>query len=209
MGKGLHSIICLLLALAISAKGQGAAPASTAPTPAATQPATTQPAEPTPAAIDSLLQAFDSQSAHQQRGTSGAILDILTREGFIDEPVCIPAQAKPDSVRALTWYWAGEWYYDLQDYQRAMHYGQKAMKLCSKPTAPTCCPSSASGRRTIRRRCNMPGVPSKSGASTTISAVSPMPSTRSQAYALLPGRAPRGSNISSKPYASASSRATL
>ena len=150
MGKGLHSIICLLLALAISAKGQGAAPASTAPTPAATQPATTrpaekpaatqpattQPAEKPAATIDSLLHSFDSQNARGQRGTSGAILDILTREGFIDEPVCIPAQAKPDSVRALTWYWAGEWYYDLQDYQRAMHYGQKAMKLCRKAGDP-------------------------------------------------------------------------
>lgn len=150
MGKGLHSIICLLLALAISAKGQGAAPASTAPTPAATQPATTrpaekpaatqpattQPAEKPAATIDSLLHSFDSQNARGQLGTSGAILDILTREGFIDEPVCIPAQAKPDSVRALTWYWAGEWYYDLQDYQRAMHYGQKAMKLCRKAGDP-------------------------------------------------------------------------
>lgn len=145
MGKGLHSIICLLLALAISAKGQGAAPASTAPTPAATrpaekpaatQPATTRPAEKPAATIDSLLHSFDSQNARGQRGTSGAILDILTCEGFIDEPVCIPAQAKPDSVRALTWYWAGEWYYDLQDYQRAMHYGQKAMKLCRKAGDP-------------------------------------------------------------------------
>ena len=79
MGKGLHSIICLLLALAISAKGQCAAPASTAPTPAATQPATTRPAEKPAATIDSLLHSFDSQNARGQRGTSGAILDILTR----------------------------------------------------------------------------------------------------------------------------------
>ena len=143
MGKGLHNIICLLLALAISAKGQGAAPASTAPTPAATQPATTrpaekpaatqpattQPAEKPAATIDSLLHSFDSQNARGQRGTSGAILDILTREGFIDEPVCIPAQAKPDSVRALTWYWAGEWYYDLPDYPQALQYARRTLEI--------------------------------------------------------------------------------
>ena len=150
MGKRLHSIICLLLALAISAKGQGAAAARPAAVPAASSPqpaaaarpaavpaaSSTQPAAARPHPVDSLLQAFDSQSPRQQRGTAGAILGILTSEGFIDEPVCIPAQAKPDSVRALTWYWAGEWYYDLQDYRKAMHYGRKSMKLSHKTGNP-------------------------------------------------------------------------
>ena len=135
MGKRLHSIICLLLALAISAKGLGAAAARPAAVPAAAA-SSTKPAATRPHPVDSLLQAFDSQSPRQQLGTASAIFDILIREGFIDEPVCLPQQARPDSVRALTWYWAGEWYYDLQDYEKAMHYGRKAMNLCHKAADP-------------------------------------------------------------------------
>lgn len=37
-----------------------------------------------------------------------------------------------DSVRALTWYWAAEWYYDIQDYDKSIEYAGKALASSRK-----------------------------------------------------------------------------
>ena len=77
--------------------------------------------------VDSLLLAFDSQKGEESRRTASLFFELLEQEEFSDGKIEIPAESRP--LKALTWYWAGEWYFDCQDYDRSMEYSLKAMKL--------------------------------------------------------------------------------
>ncbi len=77
--------------------------------------------------VDSLLLAFDSQKGEDSRRTASLFFELLEQEEFSDGKIEIPAESRP--LKALTWCWAGEWYFDCQDYDRSMEYSLKAMKL--------------------------------------------------------------------------------
>ena len=77
--------------------------------------------------VDSLLLAFDSQKGEASRRTASLFFELLEQEQFIDGKIELPAESRP--LKALTWYWAGEWYFDCQDYDRSMEYALKAMNL--------------------------------------------------------------------------------
>lgn len=77
--------------------------------------------------VDSLLLAFDSQKGEDSRRTASLFFELLEQEEFSDGKIEIPAESRP--LKALTWFWAGEWYFDCQDYDRSMEYSLKAMKL--------------------------------------------------------------------------------
>ncbi|MGN0201792.1 MAG: tetratricopeptide repeat protein [Candidatus Cryptobacteroides sp.] len=81
---------------------------------------------------DSLIQAFDSQKGQEAARSARLFFDLLEEEGFTDGEIDFPAEGRAgtDAVRALTWYWAGEWYFDRQDYHKSLEYSQKAMKVC-------------------------------------------------------------------------------
>ena len=81
--------------------------------------------------VDSLLQAFDSQKGEESRQTANRFFELLEQEEFSDEKIA-PPEGRNDytALKALTWYWAGEWYFDRQDYARSMEYSSKAMNLC-------------------------------------------------------------------------------
>lgn len=81
--------------------------------------------------VDSLMAAYSSQKGPEAAGTSSKFLDFLELEGFADEPFSIPPRCSEDSLRALTLYWAGEWYYDIQNYSKALDYALEAMDLLS------------------------------------------------------------------------------
>ena len=68
--------------------------------------------------VDSLLLAFDSQKGEASRRTASLFFELLEQEQFIDGKIELPAESRP--LKALTWYWAGEWYFDCQDYDRSM-----------------------------------------------------------------------------------------
>ena len=77
--------------------------------------------------VDSLLLAFDSQKGEDSRRTASLFFELLEQEEFSDGKIELPAESRP--LKALTWYWAGEWYFDSQDYDRSMEYALKAMNL--------------------------------------------------------------------------------
>lgn len=77
--------------------------------------------------VDSLLLAFDSQKGEDSRQTASLFFELLEQEEFSDGKIELPAESRP--LKALTWYWAGEWYFDCQDYDRSMEYSLKALKL--------------------------------------------------------------------------------
>ena len=77
--------------------------------------------------VDSLLLAFDSQKGEDSRRTASLFFELLEQEEFSNGKIEIPDESRP--LKALTWYWAGEWYFDCQDYDRSMEYSLKAMNL--------------------------------------------------------------------------------
>ncbi|MBR1474127.1 MAG: helix-turn-helix domain-containing protein [Muribaculaceae bacterium] len=55
---------------------------------------------------------------------------LLQQQGITDEPVTVAANAPVDTLRQQVWYWAAEYYYAQQQYDRVMEYGLKALPLC-------------------------------------------------------------------------------
>lgn len=97
--------LCILIYLAIFASAQQAIPAD----------------------VDSLATTFDHQRDAQAVQTAEKFFRLLAEDGFTDELVRIIPGSSMDSVRAVTWFWAGEWYYDLQDYDKALSSASKAL----------------------------------------------------------------------------------
>ncbi|MGN1232880.1 MAG: tetratricopeptide repeat protein [Candidatus Cryptobacteroides sp.] len=112
----------MILALAISLLAATIAPALPAGQDAVQQ-------------ADSLLQAFDEQKGSEASRTARKFFDLLDEEEFTDGEIVFPSGSRDeqDRLKALTWYWAGEWYFDRQDNARSMEYSLKALKL-SKST---------------------------------------------------------------------------
>lgn len=81
--------------------------------------------------VDSLLQSFEVQTGQQALSTAEVFFDLLEKEDFTDEEIDLTVKGKPSEkkAKAMTWYWAGEWYFDLQNYSLSMEYAKKAINL--------------------------------------------------------------------------------
>ena len=76
--------------------------------------------------IDTLLAQFDEKPSLRSAREFFAYMD---KEEFIDEPVVFTSTTPLDTMKALVWYWAGEWYYAEQDYARAEKNLLRALEL--------------------------------------------------------------------------------
>ena len=65
--------------------------------------------------IDILLEHFDRNPGLK---SARAFFAYMDQEEFMDEPVIFTDATPVDTMKALVWYWAGEWYYAEQDYPR-------------------------------------------------------------------------------------------
>lgn len=79
-----------------------------------------------PEPIDALLEQFDKKPGLK---TAQAFFAYMDQEEFMDEPVVFTASTPVDTMKALVWYWAGEWYYAEQDYPRAEKNLLRALEL--------------------------------------------------------------------------------
>lgn len=79
-----------------------------------------------PEPIDTLLERFDRKPGLERAREFFAYMD---KEDFMDEPVVFTASTPVDTMKALVWYWAGEWYYAEQDYPRAEKNLLRALDL--------------------------------------------------------------------------------
>ena len=79
-----------------------------------------------PEPIDTLLEQFDRRPGLK---TAEAFFAYMDKEEFMDEPVVFTAATPLDTMKALVWYWAGEWYYAEQDYPRAEKNLLRALEL--------------------------------------------------------------------------------
>ena len=77
--------------------------------------------------IERLINDFETGG--NKAGIANRLFKELRAEGFIDEDVVMSGAVAADSVSQQFYYWAGEWYCDVQDYERALRYARKALPL--------------------------------------------------------------------------------
>ena len=76
--------------------------------------------------LDTLLDRFDRRPCLQ---TAQSFFAYMDKEEFMDEPVVFTVSTPVDTMKALVWYWAGEWYYAEQDYPLAEKNLLRALEL--------------------------------------------------------------------------------
>ena len=86
-----------------------------------------------------LLKAFDQSMTVKDANAFFAQLD---KEKFTDSKIVLSEVTPADTLRQQVWYWAAEYYYDQQDYDKAREMGLKALPLCQ-----------TGGNRTIEGDC--------------------------------------------------------
>ena len=77
--------------------------------------------------VDELLTQFDKSPS---ASVANRYFALLQQQGITDEPVNIAASAPVDTLRQQVWYWAAEYYYAQQQYDKVMDYGLRALPLC-------------------------------------------------------------------------------
>ncbi len=78
--------------------------------------------------VDSLLDIFDRNPSTTN---ADAFFAYLYEQEFTDQPRMYRNVPRPpmDTVKALVWYWAGEWYYATQEYPKAERNLTRALDL--------------------------------------------------------------------------------
>ena len=79
-----------------------------------------------------LLETFELATGEKRVAAANAFMKALQTEGVTDEAVSFHPGVSADSLSMLMWYWAGEYWYDQQQYTRALEYGKKALPLLQK-----------------------------------------------------------------------------
>ena len=76
--------------------------------------------------VETLLSQFEQlpSTDHANR-----FFKELLKLEFVDEPVSFSSSTPADSLRQQVFYWAGEWFYDQQQYRQAEQYALKALPL--------------------------------------------------------------------------------
>ena len=77
--------------------------------------------------VESALAKFDKQT---NVAAANLFFSELLKAEFVDEEIVFPNETPADSLQKQVWYWAGEWMYDQQQYERAEAYALKALPLC-------------------------------------------------------------------------------
>ena len=79
-----------------------------------------------------MLQALHHFGEQQDAGAANDFFALLHQQEFTEEPVSFGAATPRDTLRALVWYWAAEYFYAAGDYQEAEHYALQALPLLKK-----------------------------------------------------------------------------
>ena len=77
--------------------------------------------------VEDVLGRFEKEPS---AAVANRYFTLLQQQGITDEPVTVAANAPVDTLRQQVWYWAAEYYYAQQQYDRVMEYGLKALPLC-------------------------------------------------------------------------------
>lgn len=81
--------------------------------------------------LDILIGKFEN-SISQERDANW-FFEYLDKEEFTDEKIQFGPNTPVDSLRQQVWYWAAEWYNEVQEYGKAKDYALKALPLFRYP----------------------------------------------------------------------------
>ena len=81
--------------------------------------------------VDALLELFNNSNGIYINANK--FFDYLDKEEFIDEKIQFGPNTPVDSLRQQVWYWAAEWYNEVQEYGKAKEYALKALPLFRYP----------------------------------------------------------------------------
>lgn len=76
---------------------------------------------------DRLVAQFDTSGGSVK--AANQFFTFLDKQEFTDTKIQFAANTPVDSLRQQVWYWAAEWYNDVQEYARAKDYALKALPL--------------------------------------------------------------------------------
>ena len=74
-------------------------------------------------------KALDEFNRTPTAAAANRFFTLLDQEQFTEEKILFSPQVPADSICQQVWYWAAEWCYDKQDYDKGKDYGLKALKL--------------------------------------------------------------------------------
>lgn len=81
------------------------------------------------AQTDAIERTLDEYNRVPSVEAANRFFRLLDQQEFTEEKIFFPSQTPSDSVRQQVWYWASEWFYDKQDYNKSKDYGLKAIQL--------------------------------------------------------------------------------
>ena len=64
-------------------------------------------------------KALDAYNRVQSVDAANRFFALLDQEEFTEGKIHFSPSVPADSVRQQVWYWAAEWYYDQQDYNKS------------------------------------------------------------------------------------------
>lgn len=80
--------------------------------------------------IDQQLSYYQESNGKQQVRIANEIMKIYNNAQLTEERVVFKDNTHIDSLNQQVWYWTAEYYYDQQDFKKAIEYGNKALPLC-------------------------------------------------------------------------------
>ena len=80
-------------------------------------------------AMSLLLRDYEQKSGKEHIGIADRIFERLFKEEFTESRITATTRTPADSVDMLVWYWAGEYFWETQDYDEGMRYASKALPL--------------------------------------------------------------------------------
>ena len=86
--------------------------------------------------FETLLQQFEKTGKAQE---ANRLFKWLGDQEFTDSLVQFDSAMPTDSLRQQVWYWAAEYFYDQQQYQKAVEYGEKALPLMKGKSGESDC----------------------------------------------------------------------
>ena len=76
-----------------------------------------------------LLNDFDRQYGKRRIAAAQPIFDLLYNEEMTDSLLHATPDMAADSLEMLVWYWAGEYFYEIQNYSEGLRYATRALPL--------------------------------------------------------------------------------
>lgn len=77
--------------------------------------------------MSQLLQDYEQQKGAERIASANQILDLVYQTEITDEHLVATSRTPSDSLEMMVWYWAGEYFYDTQDYNQSLRCTRHAL----------------------------------------------------------------------------------